>query len=440
MALEDIRNRVQALATECEAIAAKASMTDADLTRVEAITVERGSLEQQMAAVGKLNEFKAWAGQSAGGVSLVGTQPAGTATLTQREPDKGGRKSVLLSDEGDMLIDANTYKAISSTEYGRAFRSYLRVGQNGLKSEALKVLQEGIDTQGGYLVPEDMLTRIISKEPAPTNLAGRVSTFTTSSDSLVMPQVIWTTDNIYTTGMRVTWTGELPTSATQHRVTEPVWGQVRIPIYTAMMSLPLSVNFVEDQASNVTGWASGKFSETIDLLKDNMIINGTGVAQPTGILANANFVTNDVHTGAAGALTWAGILSLLYALPEQYDRNATAVMNKTNTALALSQLVDGNGRPYWSDGNSGFTAQRINQNLLGYPVLFNAFMPNTSAGLYPIIFGDLGGYYLVNRIGMSIQVLRELYAETNQIVLLGRVRFGGQLVEDWRLRGQVVSA
>lgn len=439
MSMEDIRKRVAEMAVECDAIAAKSQLSETDQTRIEAIVAERGNMEKQMASLGELSKFREWAGKSGGMMQLVGTQPAGAATVTTQLLS-GGRKSVLVTDEGEPLINEDVYKAISAPEYKRAFRSYLRGGERGLKSAELKVLQEGIDTQGGFLVPEDLQNRIIAREPAPTNLAPRVSNFNTTRDSWVTPRVVWTTDNIYTQGMRVTWTGELPAAATTARVTEPVWGQYRIPIYTAMMSLPLSVDFVEDSASDVMGWCSTKFSETIALLKDNMIINGSGVMQPSGILINAAFVTADVHTTAAAALTWQGIINLMYALPEQYDSNSVVVMNKTNTGLALASLVDGDGRPFWSMGNSGLVDQAIRRPLLGYPVLFNAFMPNVGAGAYPIIFGDMGGYYLVNRIGLSIQVLRELYAETNQIVLLGRIRFGGQLVEDWRLRGQVVSA
>jgi HK97 family phage major capsid protein len=273
-------------------------------------------------------------------------------------------------------------------------------------------------------------------------MQSRVSRLNTSRDMLTMPKVTYTTDNLYTSGMRVTWTGEVPATATTHNVTDPVFGQVQIPIYTAMMSLPLTQDLLEDTAVNLMDWCSGKFQETIGLLYENMIINGTGATQPEGILVNTNAISADVHTGSAGALTWDGLMNLLYALPEQYDRNAAVVMNKTNTALALSKLVDGDGRPYWTTGvgDSGLAGQRINRDLLGYPVIFNAFMPNTSANLYPIMFGDFSGYYLVNRIGFSMQVLRELYAETNKILLLGRIRFGGKLVEDWRVRLHIAAA
>lgn len=448
MALKDIQLKIGALADESAKIAAKADLADADLTRLEEISAEGNNLERQMAALKKAGEFSDWAGKSAGGIKLVGspaeivgTRESGATTLTQ-ERDAKGRKSILVNEEGEILIDEKTYRSISSDEYSRSFKSYLRVGQNGLKGDALKVLQEGIDTSGGFLVPEEILNRLIAKEPTPLRIAGRVTTLNTSRDSIAIPRVVYTTDNTYVTGMRVTWTGEIPASATTHRVTEPSFGQVRIPIFTAMMSLPLTNDMVEDSATDIVGWCTRQFSETADLLYDNMIINGAGATQPDGILINSQFVANDVHTGAASTLTWDGLINLLYDLPEQYDRNACVCMNKTNTAKALAKLVDGNGRPYWANGlqDSGLAGGSINRPLEGYPVMFSAFMPNVSAGLYPIIFGDMTGYYMVRRIGFSIQVLRELYAETNQILLLGRVRFGGQLVEDWRLRGQVVAA
>lgn len=450
MALRDIQTKIGTLAQECEQIAAKAELAEADTQRLEQIAAERVQLERQMTALKAAGEFGSWAKQSGGMLALaapgapaqiLGARPAGETTITE-ERDARGRKSILVSEDGEILMDAAKYKAISSADYGREFRQYLRLGDTGLKAGTFKVLQEGVDTSGGFTVPEDMLNRLIAKEPAPTNVAGRVTILNTSRDSITIPKVVYTTDNQYTSGMRVTWTGEIPAAATTHRVTEPSFGQVRIPIFTAMMSLPLTVDMVEDSAVDIVGWCTGKFNETVDLLFDNMIINGSGATQPDGILINAQFVTNDVHTGAAAALTWDGIHDLVYALPEQYDRNAVVLMNKTNCALALSKLQDGNGRPYWTSGSNdyGLAGERVNRPLMGYPVMFNSFMPNVTAALYPIVFGDLTGYYLVRRIGFSIQVLRELYAETNQILLLGRVRFGGQLVEDWRVRGHLVGA
>ncbi len=449
MALIDIQRRITSLADESRTIAAKADLGDADLTRIEEISAEGQKLQRQMDALKTVGDFSEWAGKSAGMLPLTGGGQSGVVTVhgmtpagaTTIEAAKGGW---LVNSEGEGVLDDATMKTLRNPDYSRAFKAYLRRGIGKMtEATGLKLLQEGIDTSGGFLVPEDLLNTIIAKEPAATSVSGRLRRFTTSRDSVLIPKVNYTTDDIYTTGMRVTWTGEVPASSTAHRVTEPVFGQTRIPIFTAMMSLPLTIDMVEDSAFDVTAWITGKFTETIALLRDNMALNGTGAGQPFGILANPNATDNPatVATGVSAAITWDGLQNLVWALPDQYDGNACHVFNKASTGLAISKLVDGDGRPLWTVGSAdtGLVGSPKQRTLLGYDVIYSAFMPNVGASTYPIIFGDLRGYYAVDRVGMAIQVLRERYAEENQIVVLGRVRFGGLVAEPWRLKICVAS-
>ncbi|MDO8751146.1 MAG: phage major capsid protein [Dehalococcoidia bacterium] len=442
MALKDLQEKLVSLLQESDIIAGKAELSPADAERLQVIVQEGNGLKSQLIAMGEAQKLADWGRQSAGmlplagGATLLGMSPAGGMDIEVRE--KNGRKSILISDDGEMLVNPNVYKTLTNPDYGRAFKSYLRLGQNGMSGDALKTLQEGSDPAGGYTVPEELLNRLIAREPAPRTLQSKVTRVTTSRDALNVPQLIYTTDNQYTSGMRVTWTGEIPASATTHNVTDPSFGQVHIPVWTAMMSLPLTNDLIEDSTVNLISFMSDKFNETIELLYENMLINGTGVGQPEGIINNGS--VSSINSGAAAALTWDGLTSLLYALPEQYDQNAVVAMNKTNTAQALAKLKDGDGRPYWATSPYDLTGERLQKPIQGYPVVFNAFMPNVGAGNKAMIFGDFSGYWLVNRIGMSIQVLRELYAETNKVMLLGRIRFGGKLVEYWRLRLGNVAA
>lgn len=295
----------------------------------------------------------------------------------------------------------------------------------------------------GYtvLVPEDFMEKIIARMPTPTRVNGYVTQLTTGRDALVIPKVNYATDDLYTTGMRITWTGEVPASSTVSRVTEPVFGQARIPVYTAMMSIPLTNDMIEDSAFPLVDWISGKFAETVDLLYDNMILNGTGIGQPAGILVNpgggtANENPAVVKSGSNTAITADTLIATALALPEQYDENGRWVFNKTNFGLAVAQLKDSQNRYLWGSGyqDSGVAPTFKDRLLVGYPVAFSGFMPNIGAANFPAIFGDFTGYYKVNRIGFSVQVLRELYAETNQILILGRIRFGGQVAEPWKLK------
>lgn len=437
------RDRLREILAEAEAIKAKPTVAPDDVARLTALIEEGEAIRSVVEHSERSDALAEWGRKSAGMLPLTATVqgflPAGEATVGS----KGGK--LFVTDDGDQLVSDRMLRVISAPEYKAAIRRMMRVSVGGLKDSELKVLQEGADTSGGYLVHDEMLARLIAKEPAPTNVAASVTRVQTSSDALSVPFVNYATDNTYTSGMRVTWTGEIPASATTHRVTDPAFGQKRIPIWEAMMSLPLTNSMIEDASYPLVNWCTQKFGETIDLLYDNMILNGDGANQPAGILRSPNG-TNEPATVASGhtsLLTADGIVDLGFALPEQYDANAKFIFNKTNTGRAIAKLKDGDGRYLWGSGlqDSGLAVPAIRgRELLGYPVLLNALMPNVGAGTYPIIFGDLSGYYLVTRVAFSIQVLRELYAETGQQLLLGRVRFGGAVVEPWKLEIQVVSA
>jgi HK97 family phage major capsid protein len=438
--IEDIKAERQAAVQAEEADSANKAFLKEWNTPVRGFRFPVGPVEDM-----GIEESVAQRGQKAGQVALEGSVYAG-ATYVQTVHERKAMQLRQLSvayEEGDLGLDKKTLGAISSKAYHEAFRNYLRRGKDGLGATDFKTLQEGTDSAGGFLVPEDMMNTIISKQPTPTRVSGLVTGLTTGRDSLSIPKVNYATDDLYTSGIRVTKTGEVPASSTVHRVTDPVFGMVKIPVHTFMMSMPLTNDMVEDSAFSLAAWVAGKFSETVDLLFDNEILNGNAIGGPAGILLNPGGADQPaiVVSGNAGTLTPDGIINLAYSLPEQYDVNARFILNKTNTGAAIATMKDTANRYLFSTGDYGGAgiATARPTSLVGYPYVFSGFMPNVGANAFPIIFGDFGGYYLVNRVGFSVQVLRELYSELNQIVVLGRLRFGGQVAEPWKLKIQKVS-
>lgn len=441
MALEALQKELKGVMDELSVLDAKESWTNDEQTTVDALLEKSAALQADIERTKKISGARDYANKSAGMIPLAkveSVRPSGDEIKIEDDGDN-------VTAEGmKACFSDRQWKAIHASEYKAAFREYVKGGMQGLNRDAHKALQEGLDVSGGYLVPEDMLQRLIAKDPAPTSIASRVTRLNTSKDVLVMPKVTYTTDDKYVSGMRVTWTGEVPASATAHRVTDPTFGEDRIPIFTVTMSLPVTNDLIDDAAYDIVGWCQNQFRIVVDQTIDDMIIEGNGALQPKGILANPGTAPEPttVNSGAAAALTADGIVDLTYAIPPQYDGRANFCFNKVNAAKAIAKLKDGDGRYIWGAGmqDSGLLIPAIRQQLLGYDVVYNEFMPNVAANTYPIIFGDFSGYYLVNRLVFSIQVLRELYAETNQVLILGRARFGGKVVEDWKLKVQKVSA
>jgi|YNPMSStandDraft_1061717.scaffolds.fasta_scaffold00219_31 HK97 family phage major capsid protein len=325
--------------------------------------------------------------------------------------------------------------------YPDAFEAYLRKGFDGMGPNDRKTLLEGSDTAGGFLVPADFQTEIIRKVAAQAVIRSRARVVTTARDVVQWPRVNYTTDDKYTSGVRLTWTGEAPASGSAHRVTDPVFGIWNVAVHTAMASMPISLDLIEDSAFDVVGVASDLLAEAFALGEDNAFINGTGAGQPMGILAD---VDGDgpasVISGNASALTAGGIIDLAYALPAQYDQRAVWVMSKA-TEKEIRKLTYGSNAEYIWPIASGSGFASAPNDLLGYPVLHDEFVPAVAANSYPIIFGDLSGYVIVDRVGLSIQRLNDAsYAELNQLLILARKRVGGQLVEPYRIKVQKVAA
>lgn len=346
---------------------------------------------------------------------------------------------------GVPIVESKTVRyhvplTVQKKGYQPAFENYLRKGMNDLGPQDRKTLSEGTDSAGGFLVPEDYQTELIKKIATNATIRSRARVGTTSRDIAKWPKIHYTTDDKYTSGVRVTWTGESPTSSTVHRVTDPVFGLYSIPVHTCMASLPLYNDLIEDSAFDVVGVSSELLAEAFTLGENDTFINGSGIGRPMGILTQ---VDGDgpasVVSGTAATLTADGLINLAYALPAQYEANAAWVFRKA-TEQVIRKLKDTSNNYLWPVIGSMGNFAPAPKELLGFPTLRDEFMPAIADSAYPIIFGDLRGYLVLDRVGISVQRLSEIYAETNITLLLARKRLGGQTIEPWRMKVQKVSA
>lgn len=340
----------------------------------------------------------------------------------------GQRKSI---DADGWGIDEKTWNAICEPGYKSAFNQYLR----GKADHAdLKAMQEGIDSAGGYLVPPDMAARITMRAPHPTSILANIGMMTTSRDRVLFPKHKYSTDDKYATGLRIAWTGENGPSAEDTSLQN--WGMIDIPVHTGSFEVMAQRDFVEDTAFDIEGFVTQQAQSVYQLGLDNIVINGTGVGQPKGMLPDAGSADNMPTVNVGNPTTGAKLIEMVYGLPPQYDSNAKFLCNRTSVYATLAQIADSTGHFLFGltsldKGVLGSPRQAV---LLGHEVIFSAFMPDASSANKIGIYADFAQAYLgVQRVGLSIEPIgpgdREM-RRANQVGWYCRFRFGGKTNQD----------
>lgn len=292
-----------------------------------------------------------------------------------------------------------------------AFYKYVRQGDAALTPEEKKALVE--DATGQYLIEPELDADIVRELPKITVIRGLATVRTIGKDRIKMRSL---------GGVTVGWgkleTGTEPTEST------PTPGA---PTYQYVEDLYGLAKIGEDELMDVDvklePILAEEFSRALGEEEDKQFVIGDGHTthnEPEGITKNAVLIAATKTTAAAAAVIVEDFLDMVYACPTQFRRNGTFVMNSA-TELAIRKLRARGGSE--SDGLEGpFLWQPSVQEgkpntFLGKPIYTQDDM-ETLAGAAQVIaiFGDFkAGYRIVDRLGMTIQRLTELYAEAGLV-------------------------
>ncbi len=441
--------------------AQKGVWDETDAKDYEKILGEADKTKLLIGLVGREDELRDWAHSSNGGSVVAKSFGAGEqgedlpdmSAWRFSGPMEGAmEKSIGLTLEKGKLVATNKageakLQILSSGAYKDALNYYLRNGWKPgfqMKADAMKVLQEGQDSAGGAWVIPDFRNELVKKEAAMATIRPNARAFSVGSDLVSFPKVVYTTDDKYSSGVRFAWTAEAP-SADISESTNPTAGRVEIPVHTATAAIILTRANMEDNQFDLLGFVSDLMSEAFVLGENDVFITGDGVGKPQGFQNHANAATAhasggmQVLSGAAAAVAWGtattGIIGTEAALPPQYEKNAKWYGAKATYAAIRALNVGSANQPVWSVGDSWPNAANgFTPTLLGYSIVKDQFMPAVGASNRPLAFGDMQGYWIADRVGITIEVLRELRALRDEVIVYARKRVGGQLVHDWRLK------
>jgi len=304
----------------------------------------------------------------------------------------------------------------ASEEYRTAFTDYLKTGVMN-HAEARAVLQADSDTGGGYFLPEQMTSNIIQALDNQLFFRG-LSTVIQVNGSNSVGAVALDADP-----SDAEWTGEISSTSLD---TTMAFGKRELNPRLIAKRIKISQKLLRNLPS-IESFVQSRLAYKLAVPQENAFLNGTGANQPLGVFtASENGIpasaTYDISTdNTSSAITADGLKNAKYALPAQYRRGASWLFHRDAIKI-ISKLTDGLGGYLWQSGIAAGDPDR----LLGLPVYESEYVPNTfTTGQYVGILGDFKQYYIAESLGMSVQRLTELYAETSQVGYIIRAEVDG---------------
>ncbi|ENI4752086.1 phage major capsid protein [Listeria innocua] len=301
----------------------------------------------------------------------------------------------------------------SEIKTGRAADYYKTAMLSALRSNfrnVSNVLQEGVDADGGYLVPEEYDSRLIDgleEENIIRKLGHRI---TTSGERKI---------NIAATKPAAAWIDE----GEALTFSDATFSQINLDAHKLHVAVKVTEELLYDNAFQLENYIIKEFYKALANAEEDAFINGDGTGKPLGILAASGGAEVGVTAASATAITADEVINLVYSLKRPYRKNAVFILND-QTIAALRKLKDGNGAYMWQ---AALVAGEPDK-LLGYPVYTSAYMPTIEAGAKTIIFGDLSYYNIGDRGSRSFAELRELFAGNGMVGFVAKERVDGKLV------------
>lgn len=195
-----------------------------------------------------------------------------------------------------------------------AFRSNFRNVSN--------ILQEGVDADGGYLVPEEYDSRLIdglTEENIMRRLGHRI---TTSGGHKI---------NIAATKPAAAWIDE----GGALTCGDATFSQITLDAHKLHVAVKVTEELLYDNAFGLESYIIAQFAKALGNAEEDAFLNGDGSGKPLGLLAATGGAQTAVTTAGA-SITADEVIDLVYVLKRPYRKKASFLTNDQTLAFCAS--------------------------------------------------------------------------------------------------------
>lgn len=294
---------------------------------------------------------------------------------------------------------------------GRASSAYREDFGAHLRGKRLvhNVLSEGVQADGGFLVPEEFERQIVMGLEEANVVRSLAKVITTGAERKIP---------VAATHSAAKWTAENGA----YTESNPTFDQKTIDAFKLTDLVKVSIELLQDSMFDLESYIAAEFSRAFGIAEEEAFCVGTGVGQPSGIFT-AKGAEVGVTATAANAISSDELISLVYSLKSPYRRNAKFLMNDASIA-AIRKLKDSNGVYLWQPSLQAGEPDK----LMGYELYTSPYVPTIAAGALTVAFGDFKNYWIADRSGRTVQRLNELYSTNGQVGFVATERVDGKVI------------
>lgn len=310
--------------------------------------------------------------------------------------------------------DAGLAAAVVATtdpNYVSAFARYMRDERDLWSAEELAAVRRvrdlqramslGVDTAGGFLVPESLDPALIlddAGEVNPVRQHARSATISTRSHKFIT-----------STAVSASYDGE----AAEVSDDSPTLGEVEVTAHKAQAFVPYSIEL--GLTSNLTGQLATLFVDAKELLEADRFVLGSGTDQPFGYITRLAGSASEVASNTTDVFGLDDVYDLEEELPPRYRRVPSRVRWAANkrTYQAVREAGGQNLDDFWVAMTDEQPAR-----LLGYSLFEASPMDGTIEATQEnrvLVLANWREFFgIVDRIGLQVEAVPHLFGTNSR--------------------------
>lgn len=307
----------------------------------------------------------------------------------------------LMTQPGTQPSDNKKSTKFSSTDsYKEAMMDAIR----GKFRTITNVLREGVQEDGGYLVPDEYDSRLIEVLDENNIMRQLATQIQTSGEHKI---------NIAATKPAAGWLDE----GTTLTFGDAKFSQIMLDAHKLGVGIQITEELLYDSMFNLETYVTNEFGKALANAEEDAFLNGTGKNQPTGIFDATG--GGQVTKTLSADITADDIVDLVYSLKRPYRPTAVFIMNDKTVAQIRKLKTTGSNEYLWQPSYQSNEPDK----LLGYKIYTSQYAPEDA-----IAFGMMSYYNIGDRGGRTFQELTEVAAAQGMVNFLAKERVDGKLV------------